>query len=179
MKIILVRHGDRENLEGDISLNHIGKIQAQLVAKELMKYPISKIYSSDYLRAKETAEIYASLTNKKVILTDKLREIYRVIIGGPEREGTSDDRIEKDIQRADEIFGEFLKSKENIVVFCHENIIIHFLNKVMKSKENLWSGMTINNTGISIIESSEEELKILAVNLITHLPKEMLSKFYL
>jgi len=173
MKIFLVRHGEKELSEEDVSLTKEGFIQAKAVAKQLMKYKISKVYSSDLLRAKQTANEYVLLSQQKIIETSKLREIYRVLVGGPERENTSKNRLKEDKQRADEIFDEFLTVNENIVVFCHGNIIKYFLNKILKSNEDIWTKMTINTCSISIINFENKLLGIETINLIEHLPNKV------
>lgn len=80
--IYLVRHGQTDwNLEKktqghtDISLNENGKEQAKLISKVISNYKIDKIYSSDLLRAKETAEIINENFGLDIILDNRLREI--------------------------------------------------------------------------------------------------------
>ena len=106
--------------------------------------------------------------------TEKLKEIYRVLIGGPEKEGTSKERAEENKKRADEIWGFFLKEKNNILVFSHGNIIRYFLNKVLKKDEDLWKNLQIDSGSISILEITGKNVKINKINLINHLPKEEL-----
>lgn len=66
MKLIIVRHGetDRNKSEtligsSDISLNALGQHQAAAVAKRLADEKIDIIYSSDMLRARQTAVLIA------------------------------------------------------------------------------------------------------------------------
>ena len=80
--IYLVRHGQTDwNLEKktqghtDISLNDNGREQALRVSDLLRNYKIDKIYSSDLLRASETAEIINKCLNLNIILDNRLREI--------------------------------------------------------------------------------------------------------
>jgi len=172
MKIILVRHGEADsNIEG-VPLTEKGILEANSVAKELKKYSFGKFYSSDLLRAKQTCEAFT----KNYIEDERLREIYRVLIGGPEKIGTSENREINDKKRADEIFEEILKKGEDVVIFCHGNIIRYYLNKVLKSKEKLWENMIINNCSISILESNGDTLEIKEINLINHLPENLLEE---
>ena len=90
----------------------------------------------------------------------------------------SKNREGNDKKQADQIFKELLKEKENVLVFCHGNIIKYFLNKVMKSEENIWGTVTINNGSISILEFEKKQLSIKAMNLIGHLPKEIKEEIY-
>lgn len=176
MKIFLVRHGEADaEIEGN-PLTEKGILEANSVAEELLKYDFKKIYYSDLLRAKETADPYLKLNKDiKSFEDSRLREIYRVIIGGPIKEGTSPDREINDRKRADEIFNEMIKNEGNILVFCHGNIIRYFLNKALKSNDNLWESMKINNGSISILGFKKESLKIEEINLINHLPRDVLS----
>lgn len=172
MKIILVRHGEADSSIEEVPLTEKGILEANSVANELKKYSFEKVYSSDLLRAKQTCEAFT----KDYLEDERLREIYRVLIGGPIKEGTSKDREIKDRERADEIFEELLKKEEDVILFCHGNIIRYYLNKVLKSKENLWENMTINNCSISILESKKDVLEIKKINLINYLPEEILEE---
>jgi len=172
MKIILVRHGEADsNIEG-APLTEKGILEANSVANELKKYSFEKVYSSDLLRAKQTCEAFT----ENYLEDERLREIYRVLIGGPIKEGTSKDREINDRKRADEIFEELLENDEDAILFCHGNIIRYYLNKVLKSKENLWENMTINNCSISILESNGDTFKIKEINLTNHLPENILEE---
>lgn len=63
MKIYLVRHGQSEGNKYNMTQTSItplspeGKVQAEKVAKRLKELPIDILYSSPFLRTKETAEI--------------------------------------------------------------------------------------------------------------------------
>jgi len=77
-----VRHGQTSwNQEGkyqghsDISLNERGIKQGNLVAKRLANEKISAIYSSDLLRAQQTAEAIAEYHGLSVITKPEFREI--------------------------------------------------------------------------------------------------------
>lgn len=79
--IYLVRHGrtdwnDKKLIQGhiDIPLNSEGKTTARSLAQELRKINFDKVYSSDSLRAKQTAEIVALEHQLEVETTNALRE---------------------------------------------------------------------------------------------------------
>jgi broad specificity phosphatase PhoE len=80
--LILLRHGETEwNLSGrwqgqaaDTPLTELGRAQAGIVAGRLRSYPISAIYSSDLLRALETAEIVGQALDLAPIAEPALRE---------------------------------------------------------------------------------------------------------
>ena len=79
--IYLVRHGETDwnkarKLQGwkDIPLNRIGKEQALKLSDELKDIKFDAIFSSDLLRAKETAEIIAKRRKLIVKTSELLRE---------------------------------------------------------------------------------------------------------
>jgi len=94
MKIFLVRHGEANPEREGVPLTEKGILEAKAVAKKLKKYNFEKVYSSNLLRAKQTCEEFT----KNYLEDSRLREIYRVLIGGPIKEGTSKDREIKDMQ---------------------------------------------------------------------------------
>ncbi len=83
MKLLLIRHGQSTgNAEGrvqgqaDLPLTDLGRKQARALAHRLQReeWNPSAIYSSDLVRAAETAEILASGRGLAVILDERLRE---------------------------------------------------------------------------------------------------------
>lgn len=83
--IYLIRHGESEsNKSGDYSenakhplgssLTEKGREQIRALAEHLSGVPVSKIYSSDLLRAQETAQILAKALHVPIELTPFLRE---------------------------------------------------------------------------------------------------------
>jgi len=81
--LIIVRHGQSEaNLDNlftgqsDIPLTELGHWQAERSAEYLDRYSIDHIYSSDLVRARQTAEHTAARQNKSIKLDPAFREIY-------------------------------------------------------------------------------------------------------
>ena len=79
--LLLARHGETDwNAEhrwqghSDIPLNDRGREQARALAEELADEPIAAIYSSDLLRAYETAKVVAERKDMDVIVDTALRE---------------------------------------------------------------------------------------------------------
>lgn len=81
-ELLLVRHGETDwNLErrfqghADPPLNETGRRQAKTLADELAGVRIDAIYTSDLVRARETAEIVAARVGAPVTPVAELREI--------------------------------------------------------------------------------------------------------
>src|SRR5919197_4355319 len=82
MKLYFVRHGESEaNLQHVISnraspfgLTELGRKQAYALAENLKDIPISAIYSSPVLRARETADILSQSFHLPYQVTEALRE---------------------------------------------------------------------------------------------------------
>ncbi|GIW60610.1 MAG: alpha-ribazole phosphatase [Patescibacteria group bacterium] len=85
-KILLVRHGETDwnvihRFQGssDVPLNDTGREQAQKLALRLSSETFDAIYSSDLLRAAETAQIIAQ---QPIIYDARLREIHFGVFEG-------------------------------------------------------------------------------------------------
>ena len=81
-RIMLARHGETDwNREGrwqghsDQPLNATGIAQAQALARRLAGEEIAALYTSDLLRAAQTAAEVTRTTGLEAILTPRLREV--------------------------------------------------------------------------------------------------------
>jgi len=81
-QLCLIRHGQTDwNLEGryqgqsDVPLNQTGLAQAQSLAEQLKGPTFSAIYSSDLMRARQTAEPIAKMLGITIQVDLRLREI--------------------------------------------------------------------------------------------------------
>jgi probable phosphoglycerate mutase len=82
MKLYFVRHGESEantlrvisNRESRYGLTVLGKQQAVILADRLKDIPITAIFSSPILRARETAEILSQAFHLPYQITEALRE---------------------------------------------------------------------------------------------------------
>jgi probable phosphoglycerate mutase len=117
--IYLVRHGktdwnSQKLLQGhtDIALNNEGKLAAVELSKKLKNLKFDLIFSSDLLRAKETAEIIANEHDIKVQTDESLRE---------RRFGSFEGKPHDSIIEVDEILAKL--SDEERYVYKHEDEI--------------------------------------------------------
>ncbi|MCK6585261.1 MAG: histidine phosphatase family protein [Anaerolineales bacterium] len=81
-QLCLVRHGQTDwNLEGryqgqsDVPLNEKGRAQAKALAEQLKGQTFAAIFSSDLMRARDTAEAIANAFGLPVQIEPRLREI--------------------------------------------------------------------------------------------------------
>lgn len=82
MTIWLVRHGAAAAVPSgaaigwsDPPLDATGRRQAELVAAELSAITVERVYSSDLVRARETAEVIASRHRLPIVVSEDLREL--------------------------------------------------------------------------------------------------------
>ena len=80
-RLCIVRHGEtawnaEHRVQGqlDIPLNNIGLRQAQAVGRALKDERFDAIYSSDLVRARQTADPIANILSMKILLEKDLRE---------------------------------------------------------------------------------------------------------
>jgi broad specificity phosphatase PhoE len=80
-RLILVRHGQTEwnrnwRVQGhtDISLDEVGRAQAERVARRLAGEPVTAVYASDLTRAEETAQRIADKRGLRVETSPLFRE---------------------------------------------------------------------------------------------------------
>ena len=98
MKIYVIRHGDKA--EGDYfnkylkhqdePLNESGEVKAKMLCSYFKNINVSQIYTSEYLRTKQTAKYVAELNNITPIEDRRLNEIDNGVIVS-----ISDDEIKK------------------------------------------------------------------------------------
>ncbi|MDF2943944.1 MAG: Phosphoglycerate mutase [Herbinix sp.] len=175
INLYLIRHGRKNSslCNVDVGLSIDGRLQAELLRDRLQYYDIDALYSSNLLRAKQTAEIL----NEALLLPHEIREEIREISFGL-LEGKSDEYIEEhfhdfkeeqkklleDIpypggengtsvyERAMPLIQEIVQSgKKNIVVVTHGGTIRVLLAALFgrnQAKRFLF-GVSLENTGIT------------------------------
>lgn len=181
-KLIIVRHGQTQmNVEGiffgklDPGLNEMGRVQCKKAGDILKKYGYDAIYSSDLLRASETAELINYL--KLPIKFDKrLQEIDFGIFEGlsykeiKEKYPVECEKSKNEWKTFDFVTGESLerlqsraiefvesldKTKNNLVV-THWGVINCILSWYFSNKlESYWK-YSVENGGICIIEFADD-----------------------
>ena len=202
-RLYLVRHGQSAgNAAGRFGghsptpLSELGKQQAELAAQSLAKEKISAIYSSDLLRAMETARPLANLLNLKINATPVFRERHVGVLEGltfdEARERFPDDYyalVNREVahvitkgesysqllDRATNFLYELLRknSGKRIAVFSHTGTIcfltLYLLGAIhRRTKRTPW--LITSNCGINRFEfRGRSNVRVLAINDTRHL----------
>lgn len=197
INIYLVRHGRQKSplCNVDVELSPEGRHQAELLRDRLKNYDIDAIYSSNLIRARQTAEII----NQVFMLPHEIRDDIREISFGL-MEGQSDEYIEErfhdfkveqkkllcDIpypggengtdvcDRAMPILREISRSgKKNIVVVTHGGVIRSILAALIgkNQAQRFLFAVSLENTGITqlIYHPQEDRYYLERFNDYAHL----------
>ena len=186
MRVFFVRHGQSQhNLEKKASgwstapLSELGHEQARAIAPLFEGIKIDKVFSSDLLRARQTAADV--LPGCDPVLSDKLREISVGNISGTTREvlrekygdlytnaqsnhdytpfeGENDDMIH---ERVCAFMRELEKVEgcENVAVFGHEGTVHQMLNYVLKTRFEL-KCLRIPNCSVTVFSFENGRWKL-------------------
>jgi broad specificity phosphatase PhoE len=201
--IFLVRHGQSEgNAEGRFGghspspLSKLGHQQAESVAKALAKEKITAIYSSDLLRAVQTAEPLAKKLNIEINKTEAFRERHVGVLQGltfseakksfPKdyyalinrhlkhiiTEGESYYQL---LYRTTKVFDEilYLHKGGRIAIFSHTGTIcfltLHIIGAI-NSRTKFAPWLITSNCGINRFEfRGRTDVKVFAINDTRHL----------
>jgi broad specificity phosphatase PhoE len=202
-KLYLVRHGQSAgNAEGRFGghgptpLSELGHQQAELTAKTLAREKIDAIYTSDLLRAVQTAEPLARLLDLPIVKTPAFRERHVGVLEGLTFD-ESKESFPKDyyalvnrnihhvitkgesyrhlLRRATTELREILRihQGERVAVFSHTGAIcfltLHLLGAINKYTKNTpW--LVTSNCGINRFEIRRyNNVRVLAINDTRHL----------
>lgn len=204
-RLLLVRHGQSAgNAEGRFGghsptpLSELGKKQAELTAKTLAKEKITAIYSSDLLRAVQTAEPLAGILDLPVITTAAFRErkvgvlegktfdesraeypndYYALVNRNIHHVITEGESYRQLLKRATNALHEVLRTHagENVVVFSHTGAIcfltLYLLGAInRRTRTTPW--LVTSNCGINRFEiHGRFNIRLMAMNDTRHLMK--------
>jgi len=203
MKIFLVRHGESEANAKDLyqgqrldsPLSSHGLEQAQRIAERLKDEKIDAIYSSDLLRARETAEAIAKFHNLKVITDRRLREFDLGDFGEKEnrwellqahkkaesvKRGITPWEVEaiggesefNHFKRTDEFFRELIKKPyEGVCVVSHGGTNKVFFGTIGHASRDTMYSIPQKNCCLNEIEYSGGLWVVKKINCLRHLEK--------
>lgn len=205
MKVYFVRHGEsqlnaqRVHQLSTTELSEIGKQQAEVVAKRLLKLPIDVLLSSTYSRAKQTADIIRKFINKPIEYSPLFNERKRptVIEGRATNEPevvAINNKITQNLHNPtwrhsdEETFFDMKERAENALTYLteynkeHIAVVTHgdFLRMLIgvmgwgnafKAEDYILflTFLPWQNTAITVCEYKEEKWKLVTWNDETHL----------
>ena len=192
MTVYVVRHGQSTaNLKGvhagwnQVPLSEKGIKDAENAKRILQGIEFKKVYTSDLIRAIETADI--ALPKHEKEQSSLLREISVGILEGKSpaecKELYGDSYIEARKSRDFSFFGgesnqnqydriaKFLKSLErnaldddSIAIFCHEGSVKNMLNYVLNTSIPL-TDTVLYNGAVTVFEYSKDKWKLVQYNI--------------
>ncbi len=204
-KLYLVRHGQSAgNAEGRFGghsptpLSELGRQQAEITAAALAKEHIDAIYTSDLLRAVQTAEPLAEILKLKIVKTSAFRErnigvlegltfdeskeefprdYYALVNRHVHHVITKGESYRHLLRRATGALREILRIHrgERVVIFSHTGAIcfltLHLLGAInRKTKQTPW--LVTSNCGVNRFEiRGRNNVRVLALNDTRHLLK--------
>ncbi|MFN8389926.1 MAG: histidine phosphatase family protein [Bdellovibrionota bacterium] len=195
MRLIIVRHGETDaNVNGvlqghqDNPLNHRGRIQAKRVAHRLADEPMDALYSSDLLRAIETARAISSAVGVDLETSHELRErSYGEFEGRPVHEYRSalaasglqreefvplggesvvqvEARVSKFLSDLREQF-----AMKTVTLVAHSGTNRALLKILLNKQYSDWLSIEQDNACVNIFEISRDGVKPVTVNCTAHL----------
>ncbi|MGI6551394.1 MAG: histidine phosphatase family protein [Syntrophomonadales bacterium] len=203
MRLILVRHGSTIwNAEGkyqgtmDVPLSDKGRQEAQMVAERLRDEDITAIYSSDLVRARETAEIIArphGLPVKVIpefgeinfgdwegLTAQEIREkfgeeVYRTWLEDPINADISGgDRITDFAERVVKGFNQVIEAHpdDTVVLATHGGALMALGCHLHGEDLNCFRKYYHHNAAISVVEVEGDVCRFVHLNYQEHLQKE-------
>lgn len=175
VNIYLIRHGRQNSTlcNVDVELSKEGRVQAELLRDRLTHYHVDALYSSNLIRARQTAEIINEAFGLPHEIREDLREISFGLLEGKsdayneehfrdfkeEQKKLLDDIPYPDgengvsvYKRAMPVLQEIVRSgKKNILVVTHGGTIRVLLAALFgrSQAERFLFGMSLENTGIT------------------------------
>ncbi|HEX2953266.1 MAG TPA: histidine phosphatase family protein [Bacillota bacterium] len=185
MNIYLIRHGQKQENDKNhdaLELTETGFRQADLLGRRLAKYHIERIYSSQMVRAIQTAEQINKYLKTQIVIRPDLREMHMGacnLLGWKYLEEHYPDFIreyrfgqadlpyppdgecgEDAWQRARKVMNEIASTGlQNVAVVTHGGLIRAFISGILGIHQS-WRfslGPQLWNCGISIVRYNEKE----------------------
>jgi len=193
--LYLIRHCNpdysMEKAVGDFNmpLSKIGFDQRAYLTKRTAKLELDKVYSSQLLRAQETARPTAEMFNKKLIIDERLNEIdwtdwYRIkYFNMSEKMRVKrfkqyrrlDQQLDDMQIQARRLISEIYNHSKGkrVALFCHGNIIKTIITSILNSDIIGFLSLEIFQSSITkLVIDRDGYIKINYINNIGHLPHE-------
>lgn len=178
MRIFFVRHGLTKQKAKKNWLVKKGRIQAGFLAKRLKRIKFDKIYSSDLIRAKQTANIISKKLQIPVIFTSDLREFDEKILFQKQKNWKKKDIGH--LKRLRNFLNSISKEKEedkNILLVAHGVVNEFIISYFMNISYTITRFFSQRNTCINIINWGEVRgayaWKLKVMGDVSHLPSKL------
>ena len=180
--VYLIRHGEYHWDTDHARFLHLtprGEKQARLTAKRIASIPVTAFYSSDLVRAVETAEIIRRHLPGSTLV--KRRMLREVLPPSPWLKNVVPERTDAGRKRAELAFVRlFRKARggdKHEVVVCHGNLIRWLVTRGIGGSGEEWLRMDTRNCGISeVVVSADGTIKVVSYNDVGHLPPSLTTK---
>ena len=182
--VILLRHGQHNaaapNQLG--GLTALGKQQASAAAERLRDESIDRIVTSDFRRARQTAEVVREHHPSIVVETDAdICECVPSVPPGQEvfyPEGVQASQTAECREHLDRAYSRYFESDNEgtTLLVCHGNVIRYLLCRVLAVRLDAWARFDIHNCGICRVASKTYlGTQVTGLNDVGHLSAELLT----
>lgn len=177
--LYLVRHGHYDNVSGADSrtanaLNELGREQARLTGARLAAFPIrfTRLVSSEYTRARETAEIIGTALGLENERDERLNETT------PPGVGLAADQLDAGAEaQLEAAWAHFTAPNRggdtHELLVCHGNVTRWFVCRALGVDTQRWTRMEVANCSITMIQVRPDgSTRVQQFNEIAHIPVE-------
>ena len=180
--IYLIRHGvyDRDDKADDRvgnGLNALGREQARLIGERLAKLPVrmTSLVSSDYTRARETADIMGRMLE----LTSGRDSLLHECTPPSERATIMDQHSAQELGSCEAslaaVWAKYMRpspgADHHDVLVCHGNVIRWLTSRSLGVDTRHWSSMEIANASLTVIlVRADSTTRLVMFNDVGHLP---------
>lgn len=192
-RIYLIRHCHPDygikHIVGDekMPLSDLGRKQRKLLNKKLKQIQLEKIYVSELLRARETAEEFAKKNKKKIYTDKRLNEIdwtdwYKIKyfnmsektrVKRIQKYRTIDRELHKLHSKSRKLLADVYKKNrgKRVGLFCHGNLIRAMVTSILHTDVIGFLSMEIYQSSVTkLVIDRDGYIKINYINNICHLP---------
>lgn len=182
--VYLIRHGmyDRVDSLDDRTangLNALGHEQARLLGARLASLPVKPrlLVSSDYTRARETADDLAAILGRAAERDSLIRECGPPSVrdsAATEAERSEQASCERTLEAA---WAKYVRPSPDAdahdLLVCHGNVIRWFVTRAVGADTKRWITMTIGNASLTIIAVRPDgSTRLVMFSDVGHLPVE-------
>ena len=183
--VYLIRHGfytPRNDVDDRLGndLDSLGREQARRIGERLAALPvrIDTLVSSDFMRARQTADIIGKVLEK----TPGRDSLIRECSPGSDRPDLLKYRSDEDTRSCEDqlraAWTRYMRPSPDAdshdVLVCHGNVIRWFVTRALGADTRRWANMEIANASITIIQMrSDGSTRLVTFSDAGHLPASL------